>query len=97
MYVLSFLPYLDTEDFDTTAFDIEFPSDEGVPGPSNTLNVPVPVVDDELNEREEQYFITRFEVVDAINPDGLDITRDVATVVIGDNDGKCINFLAHIH
>ena len=79
---------IDDLDFNTTAFDIEFPADEGLPGLSNTLNVPIPIVDDELNEREEQYFITRFEVIKAVNLDGLDILRDVATVVIGDNDGE---------
>ena len=47
-------------------------------------------MDDELNERGEQFFIVRLEVIDAVNSDAIDIDRDVATVVIGDNDGMSI-------
>ena len=43
-------------------------------------------MDDELNERSDQYFIVTLEVFDAVNPDGVDI-QGVTKVIIGDNDG----------
>ena len=82
----SFFYLIDEQDFNTTAFDITMPADEGEP--TYVLNIPIPIVDDEINERKEQYFIVRFEVIDAINPNAIHIDQDVAMVAIVDNDGK---------
>ena len=44
-------------------------------------------MDDELNERSDQYFVVTLEVIDAVNPAGVDIIQGVTRVIIGDNDG----------
>ena len=84
------------DDFNTAAFTVEFPANEGAPSPTLTQSAPVAIVDDALNEAEEQYFIVCFEIVHAVNRDSLDIDRDVAAVVIGNNDGKYNNATIYV-
>ena len=88
---------IDDLDFNTTAFNATLAADEDSSTPTTQLNTPVLIVDDELKEREEQFFIVRLEVIDALNSDAVVIDRDVATVVIRDNDGKYIIFSWPIH
>ena len=78
---------IDDEDFNSTAFTIVFPADEDAPSLTRSLNAPIPIVDDDINEADEQYFFAKLEGFDGVNLDSVIIERDFAMVVIGDNDG----------
>ena len=45
-------------------------------------------MDDDLDETEEQTFVVRMRISSAVNQNSIVITREVAMVVIVDNDGK---------
>ena len=83
---LNFIPA--EADFDTTVLTVTFPADEAES--SLVLSVPAPilVVNDELNEAPEQFFIVHMELEDAINTALVEEQRTVATCAIQDNDGK---------
>lgn len=48
----------------------------------------IAIVDDDINEADNQFFIVHFELVDAVNPDQFQLTNEWITVVIVDNDGE---------
>ena len=67
-----------------------FPADEGSAIVINTIDtIRVAVVDDDINERFEQLFLIKVEVVEAINPSTIDNTERNTTIgIIVDNDRK---------
>ena len=76
-------------DFNTTCFNVTFPADEGSGTVTNSIDsIRVAVVDDDINERFEQIFLIKVEVVEAKNPSTIDITRDTTIGIIVDNDRK---------
>ncbi len=76
-------------DFDTTSFQVVFPAD-ALPLPVRpSINVEIPIFDDDINERFEQLFLITSEVVDAVNPSIIDnLERNVTIGIIVDNDGR---------
>ncbi len=76
-------------DFNTTSFQVVFPAD-AVPLPVRpSINVEIPIFDDDINERFEQLFLITSEVVDAVNPSTIDnLERNVTIGIIVDNDGR---------
>ena len=66
-----------------------FPADEGSATFINIIdNIRVAVVDDDINERFEQLFLIVVEVVEALNPSTIGITRNTTIGIIVDNDRK---------
>ncbi len=76
-------------DFDTTSFQVVFPADS-LPLPVRpSINVEIPIFDDDINERFEQLFLITSEVVAAVNPSTIDhFERNVTIGIIVDNDGR---------
>ena len=75
-------------DFNTTSFNVDFPADER----SFVIDVPISVMDDNINENEEQLFVVLMEVAYATNFLLLDNTnRNLSLCRIVDNDGKCVS------
>ena len=81
-------------DFNTTAFDITFPADEF----GNIADVPeaISIVDDEIDEAQEQFFIIVLEVLEAVNFDLLRITRNISVGTIVDNEGESLPGITYI-
>ena len=76
-------------DFNNTCFNITFPADERSGTVINSIDsVRFAVVDDDINERFEQLFLIVVEVVKALNPSTIDITRNTTIGIIVDNDRK---------
>ena len=46
------------------------------------------IFDDEINEAQEQSFVVLLEIVDAVNPDLISISRSSSTCHIIDGDGE---------
>ena len=66
-----------------------FPADKGSGTVINSIDrIRVAVVDDDINERLEQLFLIVVEVVEALNPSTIDITRNTTIGIIVDNDRK---------
>ena len=84
---LSFI-YTDTDDFDSTIFNITFGADENAPVSTSDISALIPIVDDDKNEADIQFFIVFLEVTDAVNMDIIDIGRTSSRCKIVDNDGK---------
>ena len=77
-------------DFDTTFLsEITFPSDANVPVSLADAHGFIIVTDDSKDEADHQFFIAYLEILDAMNPDKIHITREWATIIIVDDDGKC--------
>ncbi len=77
--------YIDLQDFNPTVLTVTFPADEA---PSDTvfdLDVPITIIDDDIDEAE-QIFIVYFEVIDAINENLMLSERKVAICRIVDDD-----------
>ncbi len=76
-------------DFDTTSFQVVFPADAAPLAVRPSINVEIPIFDDDINERFEQLFLITSEVVDAVNPSTIDnFERNVTIGIIVDNDGR---------
>lgn len=78
--------FSDENDFNSSRILVIFPAD----GVTNVL-APIPIIDDEVNEANRQYFIAHLEILEAINRDLITLTRDVSTCIIHDNDGELHN------
>ena len=80
----------DERDFDASVLIVRFPADEN--NPISEIDVPVPIIDDDVDEAESQFFYAELEVVaNATNLDLVDIENrnfDVALCNIRDDDGK---------
>ena len=84
-------------DFSTDAIDITFPVDEGA---SLVLqfDVDVPIVDDQIDEAEREYFILHLSLIDGASSSPSIILAHFTSVgIIADNDGRleisCWNIL----
>jgi len=82
------VPLTDTADFNTAIFNVTFPSDERRASPIADVPSPIMIVDDEIDEAEEQFFIVYLEIIEAVEPNLITITRANSTCIIVDNDGK---------
>ena len=78
----------DTDDFNTTIFNITFGADENAPVSISDISALIPIVDDDKDEADIQFFIAFLEVADAVNMDLIDIGRTFSRGIIVDNDGK---------
>ena len=72
-------------DFNNTVITATFEADEGG-NPQTDLDVPIPVIDDEINEADNQFFIVQLVVVSAVNRDLITIERAASKCIIVDND-----------
>ena len=52
-----------------------------------TLNIPVPIVDDEINEKTE-IFVGILELVNAVDPSTVRFGLTATQLIINDNDGE---------
>ena len=66
---------------------IKFPTDR------DTVEVAIPVVDDDIDEADEQVFIIFLEVVNATNLDNLNIleNREISIGRIRDDESKYVD------
>ena len=76
----------DKADFNGSALNVTFPADESTPF-DNVIDVFINIFDDEVDEAEEQCFITYLELLDAVDLNLIEITLDTALCIIVDNDG----------
>ena len=82
--------YLDEEDFDVSEVSVTFLANEDVVRPT-TILVPIPVVDDNKDEADEQLFIVYLEAI-GMNPEWIEISRKFSICRITDNDGESIQY-----
>ena len=77
----------------TIIFDPD--EDEG----RNELNVPVPIIDDRVNEANEQVFVVQLKVVGGANINSVTVSRQVSLCRIIDDDGKknCISYYTYMY
>ena len=78
----------DTDDFNNNIFNITFAADENAAVAISDISALIPIVDDDKDEADIQFFIASLEVVDAVNMDLIDIGRTFSRGIIVDNDGK---------
>ena len=78
----------DTDDFNNTIFNVTFAADENAPVAISDISALIPIVDDDKDEGDIQFFIAFLEAVDAVNMDMIDIGRNFSRGIIVDNDGK---------
>lgn len=79
-------------DFNSTVIRITLDPDENN-GIYEVL-VPVPLVNDQINEAVEQNFIVELRLINSINPDGIDLTiRPASACRIIDDDRKLNNLV----
>ena len=64
-----------------------FPADEGLQT-EEFLDTFINIFDDEVDEAEKQRFVAYLELLDAVDLNLIEITRDAAICIIADNDGK---------
>ena len=58
-------------------------------GNTRNLVLSVMVVDDDIDE-DDEFFAVLLEVVDAVNPDRVDLSeRNISVFRIADDDGEC--------
>ena len=58
--------------------------------PTTDLNVPIPVYDDEIDEADDQFFVTQLVVVSAVNRGLITIEHATSECIIVDNDREYI-------
>ena len=77
-------------DFSTEPIDITFPADEGAPLVLQ-LDAHVPVVDDQVDEAEREYFILHLSLIDgASSSSSITLDGSVSVGTIFDSDGECL-------
>ena len=82
------MPLTDEADFNTAVIDVTFPSDERRASPIADVPSPIMIVDDLVDEAEEQFFIAYLQIIEAVEPNLITLTRANSTCIIVDNDGK---------
>ena len=75
----------DEADFNITIFEVTFPADEGR-APATDIDAFIPIVDDEVDEAQIQFFIAYLEVQNYANFDLIVLPRVVSRCIIVDND-----------
>ena len=87
-----FLVYPDYKDFDNTTLFAEFPIDEGL-NPVTSVELAIPIVDDDIDEADEQVFIIFLEVINATNVGKVNIVdRKTSIGRIEDDESKYYMF-----
>ena len=79
------------QDFNPMIQTVTFSADEGVPGatPSQNISVPIPIVDDERVEADEEVFVASLNVTsNSAKPETVATTRNTSLCWIVDDDGK---------
>ena len=76
-------------DFSTNAIDITFPADEGE-SLALQVDVDVPIVDDQIDEADREYFMLHLSLTSSSPSVFLD--DSVSVGIIADNDGRSENF-----
>ena len=71
-----------------TVLTVTFPADEL--SPLAELPVDIGIVHDDINEADEQIFVVHLEVLDAMDFDLLQNTRNTSFCAIIDNDGMYV-------
>ena len=68
---------------------VEFPTDR------DSVEVAIPIVDDDIDEADEQVFIIFLEVINATDLNNLNIleNRKISVGRIRDDEGKYVNLL----
>ena len=74
-------------DFDSTATMITFNADEGGI-PHTSLMALVPIVNDDIDEADSQFFFAHLVIVNALDESLIEITRNTSRCVIFDDDRK---------
>ena len=80
----------DENDFDAAVITATFAADAGG-NPTTDLNVPIPVLDDDIDEADNQIFIAQLIVISAVNINLITIERDASNCIIIDNDREYDN------
>lgn len=80
------MSFKDSADFSNATITITFqPDGDKV---INQLDVPVPIIDDTINEANEQVFVVELRLVSSENPSSVTIARQTSLCRIIDNDCK---------
>ena len=88
--ILFFLAYPDYKDFDNTTLFAEFPIDEGL-NPVTSVELAIPIVDDDIDEADEQIFVIFLEIVNTTNVDKVTIVdRRTSIGRIRDDESKYV-------
>ena len=66
-----------------------FPADEDMPLSIADVDAFISIVDDDIDEADDQFFMAYLERVNATNPELAILERVVSTCIIVDNDRKC--------
>ena len=80
--------HTDDRDFNSTSFLITFPADEGLPIPTVTVDAPIQIFDDDVDEAESQFFIVYLEVFSAVKEEIVELATILSSCRIVDNDGE---------
>ena len=76
-------------DFNNTNITLIFEPDENAVVLVSEMSVPIPIVDDAINEATEQVFIVELRLVSSINPATVDLSKRPSSLCgIIDNDRK---------
>ena len=73
-----------------------FPADEGLPIPTVTVDAPIQIFDDDVDEAERQVFIAYLELVSAVKEETVQLNTIVSACAIVDNDREEIIALRSI-
>ena len=84
--------FLGENDFNTSTITETFQADEGGNYTITYLNVSIPIFDDDIDEANDQFFITTFEVVSAVNPALITLDQIASRCQIIDNDRECVDY-----
>ena len=74
-------------DFSTDAIDITFPADEGA-SLVLQLDADIPIVDDQVDEAEREYFILHLSLIDGASSSSSLTLNSLSVGIIFDNEGE---------
>ena len=84
---MNFLTAEDRRDFSTDVITIRFEADQT--GPQvNEVTAPVPIVDDDIDEAQEEVFMIDLTLLSSINITLTLINRRSSLCILNDNDGR---------
>ena len=84
--------FIDYLDFDNTRQQVRFTDVR-----QHTVEVTIPIVDDDIDEADEQVFIVFLEVVTATNLNKVNINRQTSIGRIKDDESKWFAFIINSH
>ena len=73
-----------------------FPADESQPTPTLTVDAPIQIFDDDVDEAEFQVFIAYLELVSAMKEETVQLITIMSSCRIVDNDREIITMLQDI-